>query len=216
MRANTMRQRIQKSNMILSTLLEFGMAVKAAQAAFSKEAAIHIQEAYERGLIDEKVYHILGEEAEMLAAFFAKEKVYERRIKDLNKHNQKAIRLESIPGIGTINASILSIQPMASYESSRDYAASLGLVPKQATTGGKVRLGSITKQGNRYIRTMLIQGGRSIVMRTCKENRPSSPLYLFARKIYERKGFNVASVAVANKLARIAFACITKQEDYQA
>lgn len=105
---------------------------------------------------------------------------------------------------------------MESYATSRDFAASLGLVPKQSTTGGNIRLGRITKQGDRYARTMLIQAGRSIVMRSYKENTPKDEIYKFVDRL-KRKGkkFNVICVAVANKLARIAYACVINVVRYQ-
>jgi transposase len=100
---------------------------------------------------------------------------------------------------------------MEIYKEARDFSASLGLVPRQNTTGGIIRLGSITKQGDRYARTMLIQAARSIVMRTYKPNVPHEDLYLFAENLkLAGKPYNVICVAVANKLARIAHACITK------
>ena len=104
---------------------------------------------------------------------------------------------------------------MDSYDSAKDFAASLGLVPKQNTTGGIIRLGSITKQGDRYARTMLIQAGRSIVMRSFKSNIPSDAIYQFAERLKESgKSFNVICVAVANKLARIAYSCVIKKTVY--
>lgn len=144
----------------------------------------------------------------------AREALLDKEIQTYNSHSEIAQLLETIPGIGPINASILSIQPMSSYADGREFSASLGLVPKQHTTGGVIKLGGITKQGNRYIRTMLIQAGRAVLMRTGKENVPQNSLYDFAIKLKERKGFNVASVAIANKLGRIAHACATKKQLY--
>jgi transposase len=106
---------------------------------------------------------------------------------------------------------------MELYETAKDFAASLGLVPKQNTTGGTLRLGSITKQGDRYARTMLIQAGRTLVMRTFKPDAPQERLYHFVERLKKSgKHFNVICVAVANKLARIAYACVRGQEMYKA
>ncbi|MFV9890612.1 MULTISPECIES: transposase [spotted fever group] len=124
--------------------------------------------------------------------------------------------LETIPGIGTINASILSIKPVEAYDSAKDFAASLGIVPKQNSTGGKIILGRITKQGDRYARTMLIQAGRSLLMRSYKTNQTSGALSEFIERLKEKgKSFNVIAVAIANKLARIAYACLVKNRNYQ-
>ena len=215
-RSNTIRDRVQKSNSIQTSLMEFGFVAKVKKSVFSKEARLHIQQAYDNNLIEENVYNALILEAKEIQDLLSKEAELEKSLKALNKNSKRAQLLETIPGIGPINASILSVQAMESYETGRDFSASIGLVPKQSTTGGKAQLGSITKQGNRYIRTMLIQGARSIVIRGCKENPPQNSLYTFAQKLYERKGFNLASVAVANKLARVAYACVIKQEAYKA
>ena len=135
----------------------------------------------------------------------------------MNKDSEIATKLETIPGIGPINASILSNKPVKIYSSAKDFAASLGLVPKQSTTGGNIKLGSITKQGDRYARTMLIQGARSIVMRSYKCNAPTNDaIYqLAARLLNKGKSFNVTCVAVANKLARVAYACSINKVKYE-
>ena len=78
-----------------------------------------------------------------------REKEIDARIRERNKNSEKAKMLLKIPGIGPINASILSNKPMHNYKDARDFAASLGLVPKQSTTGDVIKLGSITKQGDR-------------------------------------------------------------------
>ncbi len=83
-------------------------------------------------------------------------------------------------------------------------------MPKQNSTGGKVILGSITKKGDRYIRTMLIQGARSIIIRAKISKDPTDKLVIWASGLLSRMSFNKACVAVANKLARIAYVCVTK------
>ena len=215
-RANTIANRVQKSNSIMSSLMEFGVVPKCSKTTFAKHATEYIKQAFEAKEIPKDIYVLLIKEAEEVKELFSKETMLDKQIKAQNCLSPRAHILESIPGIGPINASILSIQPLESYQTAKDFAASLGLVPKQYTTGGKIQLGSITKQGNRYVRTMLIQGARSIVMRTCKEKIPNGAIFVWAKKLYGRKGFNVACVAVANKLARLAYACGTKNKSYAA
>ena len=156
-----------------------------------------------------------GQEIDQL---IRREKILSKEIGKMNKSSLKARRLESIPGIGIINASILSIKPAISYDNAKEFAASLGLVPRQNTTGGNIKLGSITKQGDRYARTMLIQAGRSILMRCSKKEAiADDAIYQFAAKLRkEGKHFNVAAVAIANKLARVSYAILSKDQDYQA
>ncbi len=215
-RYNTIANRVQKSNSIMSSLMEFGVVTKVGKTAFAKNAVGYVHQAFDAKAIPKEVYVLLLKEANEITELFAKEALLDSQIKAQNKQSSRAKLLETIPGIGAINASILSIQPLESYQKTKNFSASLGLVPKQYTTGGKVQLGGITKQGNRYVRTMLIQGARSIVMRTCKDTFPDDAIFMWANKLYLRKGFNVACVAVANKLARLAYACGTKNKSYAA
>ncbi len=132
----------------------------------------------------------------------------------LRSESATATLLKTIPGIGDINASILSIAPFEHYDDERSFAASLGLVPKQNSTGGKTHLGSITKKGDRYIRSMLVQGTRSLVIRAKIDSNPSDRLIKWASGLLERMSFNKVCIAVANKLARVAYVCVTRNCEY--
>jgi transposase len=214
-RANIICQRIQRSNSIMNSLQEFGFVVSCGKSKFAKECKEYVLKAYEEEAIDETVYTDLMQDCDEICHLLERERSLDKLITEKNKQSPKAQILLTIPGIGPINASILSHKPMASYEDSKDFAASLGLVPRQHTTGGKVSLGGISKQGDRYARTMLIQAGRSVVMRSCKANPPKDALYSFINRLKEKgKTFNVICVAVANKLARIAHACVMQNKEY--
>jgi len=124
-------------------------------------------------------------------------------------------RLAQVPGIGPIIATALvaSIDDGRHFRNGRELAAWIGLVPRQYSTGGKTRLGGIGRPGNRYLRRQMIHGSRSILCRVSgKEDARSTWL----RGIAERRGFNKALVAMANKTARRAWAILTRQEDYIA
>lgn len=214
-RQNVIRQRIQRSNSIMTSLQEFGFIVLCGKAKFAKECKDYVLKAYEDHSIGRVIYQEMVSDCDEIEQLIKREKELNKKIIASNKQSEKAKLLETIPGIGPINASILSNKPMQTYETSRDFAASLGLVPKQSTTGGNIKLGGITKQGDRYARTMLIQAGRSIVMRLQKANPPKDKLYNWAKALQKTgKKFNVICVAVANKLARIAYACIIKGVGY--
>ncbi|MBP6952740.1 MAG: IS110 family transposase [Alphaproteobacteria bacterium] len=215
-RQNAIQQRIQRSNSILTSLMEFGVIVKCSKSAFGKQAEAHIQQAFEEDSLPKAVFDQMMLDTIEITNLLKREALLDKEIRASNSQSETAGLLKTIPGIGLINASILSIQPMSSYADGREFSASLGLVPKQHTTGGEIKLGRITKQGNRYIRTMLIQAGRAILMRVGKENVPQNSLYDFAIKLKEKKGFNVACVAIANKLGRIAYACATKKQVYSS
>jgi transposase len=195
----------------MTSLMEFGYIAKSTKTKFAKECKSHIKSALDENFIRQVIFDQMMVDCQEIEELLKREKAVDKIIIQENKESKEATLLQTIPGIGPINASILSIKPMEIYKEARDFSASLGLVPRQNTTGGIIRLGSITKQGDRYARTMLIQGARSIVMRTYKPNVPHEDLYLFAENLkLAGKPYNVICVAVANKLARIAHACITK------
>jgi transposase len=216
-RENVIQQRIQRSNSLLTSLQEFGFVIICAKTKFAKHCKDYVLEGYSKGFICDIVKEEMLNDCQEIEELLKREKELDDLIAFKNKGCEKAKILSEISGIGPINASILSIKPMESYETAKDFAASLGLVPKQNTTGGNVKLGGITKQGDSYARKMLIQAGRSVVMRAYKENPPKGSLYDLVARLREKgKKFNVIAVAVANKLARIAYACVTKKVRYQA
>ena len=135
-------------------------------------------------------------------------------IEQLCRANELSQRLVEIQGIGVMTATILvsDIGKSRTYNKSRDYAASLGLVPRQYSTGGKPRLLGISKRGNAYIRTLLVHGARA-VLKNIKDKKDK--LSCWCRALIERRGFNVAAVALANKNARIVWAMATYGTNYE-
>lgn len=118
----------------------------------------------------------------------------------------------SIYGPITASALVASIVDASVFKNGREVSACLGLVPKQHSSGNKTLLGGITKRGNRYIRKLLVHGGRSVV-RTCEKKTDKRSLWTKNR--LERGGFNKAAVAVANKNARIIWALLATGECYR-
>jgi transposase len=123
-------------------------------------------------------------------------------------------RLETIPGIGPITASALAVTVTdpTLFRSGRHLAAWLGLVPRQNSSGGKERLGGISKQGDRYIRRLLISGAHA-VLQYAKRGRPGSS---WATGLLQRRPFKLVAVALANKTARIAWALLARGETYRS
>ena len=127
-----------------------------------------------------------------------------------------ARRLATVPGIGPITASLIAATiggNIGAFRSARHFAAWLGLVPRQHSTGGKTRLGRITKAGDRQIRTLLVLGATSMVYRAGAWNSAAGA---WARGLLERRPVRLATVALANKMARIAWALMTRDEVYRA
>jgi len=141
----------------------------------------------------------------------------DKQIKALVKADETARRLMTIPGVGPITAQaiVATVQDIGAFASGREFAASLGLTPRQNSTGGKERLGRITKMGDRYLRKLLVVGACSTLSHRAGHN---DPLRLWASQLLERKPvkyrFKLTAVALANKVARIVFAIMTRGGEY--
>ena len=128
------------------------------------------------------------------------------------RSNKDAQRLATIPGIGVMTATaLISAGKAQSFGKGRDLAAWLGLSPKQSTTGGKPRLLGISKRGNKYIRKLLIHGARAALPHLAER---ATPLGRWAKGLLARVHHNVAVVALANKLARIAWVVLRRGEKF--
>jgi transposase len=125
-----------------------------------------------------------------------------------------ARRLMSIPGIGPLTASALvaTVGDPSAFAGSREFAAFLGLVPRQHSSGGKPRLGRISKMGNQYLRKLLVVGAHAVLHHHA---RHSDPLRCWTQKLLATKPFKLVAVALANKLARMAFAIMTSDQRYR-
>lgn len=130
------------------------------------------------------------------------------------RRDETARRLATIPGIGPITASLIAatVGDITLFKTARQFAAWLGLVPRQSSTGGKTRLGRITKTGNREIRKLLVLGATSMVYRADGWN---SAVGAWLRSVLERRPVRLVTVALANKMARIAWAVMTRKEVYR-
>jgi transposase len=121
----------------------------------------------------------------------------------------------TIPGIGPITATALTAlaPPPETFRKGRDFAASLGLTPLQRSTGGKQKLGAISKMGDRTLRRLLIIGSSAVVLQASKRGAPERP---WLAQMMARKPRMLVTVALANKTARIAWAVMTRNEVYRA
>lgn len=139
---------------------------------------------------------------------------YDRELEHLAKASLASQQLMSVPGVGAITATALlaSVGDPHQFRNGRQFAAWLGLTPRQHTTGGKIKLGRITKKGDVYLRTLLIHGTRA-VLASLKDK--ADRLSAWIRALIERRGYKRAAVALAAKNARILWALMVKHESYQ-
>jgi transposase len=131
-----------------------------------------------------------------------------------SRENDACRRLVSIPGVGPVTATaiIAAIGNGAAFRKGREFSAWVGMVPREDSTGGKQRLLGISKRGNDYLRRLFVQGARTLMMRRSKHNWGLGP---WLEKLVARKHHNVAAIALANKLARTAWAVLAKGEQYR-
>ena len=141
--------------------------------------------------------------------------VLDREIAQRAKEDPAARRLMTIPGIGPITATaILALAPPPeNFRKGRDFAAWVGLTPLQRSTGGKQKLGEITKMGERTLRRLLIIGSAAVVLHAARRGAPKGS---WLEQMMARKPRMLVTVALANKTARIVWAVLAKQEDYRA
>jgi transposase len=139
----------------------------------------------------------------------------ERQLMAWHRQNQASQRLETIPGVGLITATALaaSVPDPTVFTSGRQFAAYLGLVPRQNSSGGKDRLGHISKMGNGYLRRLLVVGATSVTRRAPTTDTRTGA---WVRSLLERKPTRLVTVAIANKTARTAWALLARGETYQA
>ncbi len=207
-----MRQRTMLLNAIRAHLAEFG--VVAAQGVSKVLDLVGQLRNGELLSLPEIVRSALLGLAAQLDSLALGIRALERQLMTWYRANAVSQRLETIPSVGLITATALaaSVPDPAVFRSGRQFAAYLGLVPRQNSSGGKERLGGISKMGNGYLRRLLIVGATSVIRRAgTNETRTGA----WVRSLLDRKPAGVTTVAVANKTARIAWAVLTRGESYR-
>lgn len=212
-RARLVRSRTALSNEIRGLLSEFGVIVPTSLGAL-RRALPEILEDGENGLLgDFRI--LLAELAEELRSLDDRVKFYDTRLQTRARTDERIQRLLAVEGIGPVVASALvaAVDDGRQFGKGRDLAAWLGLTPREHSSGGKQRLGGISKQGDTYVRTLLIHGARAALNAAVNKTDPRSR---WVTALAARRNKNIATVALANKNARIAWAILARGEVYRA
>jgi transposase len=210
-RSELVRQRTAKVNQIRGFLAEYGLVV-GRQVATLRRALPELLEDAENGLsFDFRA--LLEDLRQDLIRLDERVAEMDKKVHTLADSMPAAKLLQSIPGIGPISATaiVCAVGDGKQFKRGRDLAAWLGLTPRQQSSGGKDRLLGISKRGDTYLRTLLIQGAKSVLKVVDKKTDPRS---LWLQNLCARKHKNIAAVALANKNARIAWALLSNETSY--
>jgi transposase len=208
MRALLVKFRTMQVNQVRGLLYEFGATFRAGRAVGLAEIRARMAE-LEDALPGMMIYS-LQDQLKRIDTLEQDIERLEQQIGAWQKQEAGCRAIAAVPGIGGLTATALvaTVGDAKTFTSGREFAAFLGLVPRQSGTGGKIRLGSISKRGDPYLRTLLIHGARSVM---CHAKAPTT----WQKEIQARRPANVAAVAVANKMARTAWAILAHGQAYR-
>lgn len=208
MREQLVKIRTMQVNQLRGLLYEFGAELPQGRQRGIKEIPNVLAQL--ESVLAGTVIEALRRQLERLGELDRDIAEIERKLAAWKKEDPASRRLMGIPGVGllTATAAVATIGDARSFNSGREFAAFLGLVPRQSGTGGRVRLLGISKRGDVYLRTLLIHGARSVVTHQ-KERGP------WLDKLLARRPLNAAVVALANKMARTIWALLAHERTYQ-
>lgn len=211
-RSRLVAERTNLINQLRAILLERGIIFPVGRRKL--ELGVDAMLAEGDGMLSSRLRQLIGELRAEWRDLDAKIEALNGEFIDRARNDTAARRLTSIPGIGALNATALiaAVGDASGFAKARDLGAWLGLVPRQHTTGGKARLLGISKRGNTYLRTMLIHGARAALPSLAQSD---TPLGHWLKAMIERGVHrNAVVVALANKLARIAWAALRKEATF--
>lgn len=205
------KQQTMLANLIRGCLGEFGIVAPVGIRRVAELIAVIKDDADPRILPEARI--AMRAVADQLCDLQKRIKQIEQAIRAWHRGNEASRRLATIPGVGSITASaiVATVANATEFKSARHFAAFLGLTPKQYSTGGRQRLGRISKQGDVYIRRLLVLGGTCLV-RYARGAGGS----LWAKQLLARRPTRIVTVALANKAARVVWALLTRGDVYRA
>jgi transposase len=213
LRSGWMATRTARLNALRGILREVGVTV----AVGARNVLPRLTKLMAEGVLEPWLEPLLSSAAAEIRELERNIAAADQELKELSKTLPGARELLSIPGIGTLTATALiaSIGQPTRFHSARRLAAFVGLVPREHSSGNRRFLGSISKRGDPYLRTLLTHGARSVLLAARRKKRQDR-LESWALKLQQRRGHNRATIALANKLARLAWAVWSRQVTYAA
>jgi len=212
LREARVRARVQLVNQLYGLMGEFGVALPTGWKLAVRSAAELLGEA-DDCVVPAMLREALLQQIEQIRSLVEQVRQLERQIAAWQRGSEPCQRLLQIPGVGVLTASaaVATMGEPKAFKSGRQFAAFLGLVPRQWGTGGRVQLLGISKRGDPYLRKLLIHGARSVL----RWQRPGRPADRWLQGLLARRPLNVAAVALANKMARTIWALLAHGREYQ-
>jgi transposase len=212
------RDRLVKSrtalvNEIRGLLAEYGIVITSTGVPATRRGLLEAIENAENGLTI-KMREILFDLNEEMSEIENRIQRYLQKIHQHGVQDERVKRVMEIEGLGPISASaiVTAVGDAKQFKNGRDMAAWIGLVPTQHSSGGKEKLGGISKRGDKFLRTLLIHGARSVIRFSDTKTDKRS---LWVNELIARRNKNVATVALANKNARIIWSILAREEHYR-
>jgi transposase len=211
-RQGFVRERTACANRIRGLLAEFGLVVPQGIAKLPERVPALLEQASQQ--LPAAFVLLIERLLVQLRELHRQASELEAQIKSWHRQHPDSRRLEQVPGIGALTASafIAGVGDARQFHNARQVGAWPGIVPRQHASGGKERLLGISKRGDAYLRTLLIHGARAVIKAAQRAPERADPWLL---QLLQRKSVNVAAVALANKNARIAWAMLAHQRDYE-
>lgn len=204
MRRQLMKMRIMQTNALRGILAEFGIALPVGHNKLLETIQGELAKAQQAGQLSADLVVSVQEQIKRIVALQNDIDQLGQRLRAMIRQDWQMQAIEQIPGVGELTASALvaAVGDFSTFKSGRQFASWVGLVPRQVGTGGKTQQLGISKRGDTYLRTLLIAGARAVVARSDQSS--------WISRLLERRHYNVVVVALANKMARTAWAILAK------
>lgn len=208
MRAQLMKMRIMQTNALRGLLYEFGIVLPEGHNKLLQSIQGELAKAQQENRLCDVVVLSVQEQLTRIDALQDDIDRLDKRLAAMVRQNQHMLAVQAIPGIGPLTATALvaTVADLSTFKSGRQFAAWLGLTPRQVGTGGKTQQLGISKRGDTYLRTLLVNGARAVVGRSAHNS--------WLERLLQRRHFNVVVAALANKMARTAWAVLAKGQAF--